>query len=211
MMKILALSDLHGYLPAIPECDLLLLAGDFNAKRNKDQQIRYMNGEFRDWLHSLEARHIVATPGNHDFLFEDRVPEELKDLPWHLLIDEGIEIEGVSIYGTPWVCQYGPWAFMQDERVLTRIFERIPHKVDILLAHGPAYNILDRNTHGEHCGSRAMLGQVRRAAPQVMVHGHIHEAHGNSLQHGTRFYSVSYVNQEYEPTYGPIEIPLRSK
>src|SRR5262249_37371286 len=52
-MKIVALADLHGYLPsAIPACDLLLLAGDLTPVQNHAPafQAQWLDGPFRAWL-----------------------------------------------------------------------------------------------------------------------------------------------------------------
>lgn len=48
-MNIAAWSDLHGYLPDYPGCDVALLAGDFSplrAQRNPDQIHSWIRKEF---------------------------------------------------------------------------------------------------------------------------------------------------------------------
>ena len=69
---IYAISDIHGYLPSIPPCDILLMAGDYNPYRALADQIQWMNGPFKEWFHSLPARHIVWIGGNHDFALQNR-------------------------------------------------------------------------------------------------------------------------------------------
>ena len=54
-MRIVALSDQHGYLPEIPPCDLLIIAGDvcpdrfgpFVAMHNPDQQKSWFDRNVR--------------------------------------------------------------------------------------------------------------------------------------------------------------------
>ena len=73
-MRIVALSDQHGYLPEIPPCDLLIIAGDvcpdrfgpFVAMHNPDQQKSWFDRNGRLWLAKAPATHKVLTWGNHD-------------------------------------------------------------------------------------------------------------------------------------------------
>src|SRR6266542_178729 len=130
-MKILALSDLHGYLPDIPECDILLLAGDYSpGPKDRD----FLQGPFTNWLRRLQARHIIGIAGNHDFEFQ-RAPEAYRGLPWHYLEDTGIELAGLSFWGSPWTPPFFNWAFMAEEDELRSIFGKIPHKLDVLITH----------------------------------------------------------------------------
>jgi len=55
-MRIVALSDQHAYLPEIPPCDLLIIAGDIcpdrigplHAKHYPDLQARWFDAQDRD-------------------------------------------------------------------------------------------------------------------------------------------------------------------
>jgi hypothetical protein len=51
-MKIVAIADLHGILPEVPPCDLLLLAGDLTPVTNHGVQFQadWLATEFRVWL-----------------------------------------------------------------------------------------------------------------------------------------------------------------
>jgi Icc-related predicted phosphoesterase len=211
MMRVYAVSDLHGYYPPfVPECELLILAGDYCPTRNIEQERRYMAGPFADWLRKVPAKHIVGIAGNHDFILQHD-PEFARSLPWTYLQDEALDIDGVKLYGTPWTHQFYDWAFMDYEPALAEKFKTIPEGLDILIAHGPPYGKLDRNGSGAHCGSYALWGRVQQAKPDSMVFGHIHEGHGIVEDGPTRFYNVAYVNGRYEPKYNCIHIPLKAE
>lgn len=207
-MKILALSDLHGFLPDIPKCDVLLLGGDYCQMRNHDQQLRFMLGPFREWLSGIDAKYIVGIAGNHDFILQSDDIKLLGHLPWIYLQDGLVELDGIKIYGTPWTKTFCNWAFMKDEGPLKQIFSSIPEGLDILLTHGPVKGILDRNRDGEECGSYSLYKQVMEVQPLTVVHGHIHEGRGHAQRDSTNFYNVSHVNEYYEPIYAPVEINL---
>jgi Icc-related predicted phosphoesterase len=208
MMYVLAISDLHGFLPEIPECDLLLLGGDYCKTRNIEQERRFMKGEFTDWLKGIKARYIVGIAGNHDFILQHD-QELAKSLPWIYLQDEVLNLEGVGIYGTPWTPMFWDWAFMKREPELKQVFNGIPYNLDILLSHGPGYRHLDRTNEGVHAGSFELWNKVKAVKPDSHVFGHIHEARGVMEEAPTRFYNVSHVNLQYAPKHGPVHIPLR--
>lgn len=207
-MRVYAISDLHGFLPEIPDCDLLLLAGDYCPTRNMEQEGRFLRGPFTEWLEKVPARYKVGIAGNHDFILE-RNPALGKELPWIYLQDEAIEIEDIKIYGTPWTPLFGDWAFMKPDDLLQPIFNTIPEGLDIILSHGPAYNKLDLTRNREHVGSKALANRIKLAKPDSVICGHIHEARGITQDEDTRYYNVSFVNAAYEPKYSPVFIPLK--
>lgn len=209
MMTVYAISDLHGYLPEIPKCDLLILGGDYCAGSDRTEQLAFMQGKFRNWLSQVPARYIVGIAGNHDFLFEES-PGLVDNLPWYYLRDRGLDIEGIKIYGTPWTPRFGRWAFMKDDNNLADEYSKIPEGLDILITHGPAYGILDKSTYGEHCGSRQLKERIRDVVPDTVICGHIHEAFGIHDDGATRYFNVAHVNIHMDPKNKPVYIPLRS-
>lgn len=94
-MTILATSDLHGQLPTIGPCDLLLIGGDVCPLDDHSQegQLRWLDQVFRPWLLAIGAKTIIGIAGNHDFIFETRpkAVHEL-DLPWTYLQDSAVEL-----------------------------------------------------------------------------------------------------------------------
>ena len=102
-MRVAAVADLHGWLPAVPPCDLLLLAGDLCPVTNHDTgyQADWLDGPFRAWLEALPAGAIVAIAGNHDLVFE-QAPDLVPDLPWTYLEDSAARVGGLTLWGSPW-------------------------------------------------------------------------------------------------------------
>lgn len=211
-MKIVATSDLHGNLPAIPSCDLLIIAGDICPLRSHDDtfQRRWLNSDFKRWLCSVPAKHIVGVAGNHDLIFEQR-PDDVPALPWHYLQDSEVSIEGLRIYGMPWQRRFFDWAFNLDEPELSAKYAAIPAGVDIVVSHGPAYGLGDRaprqNAAGfEHTGSKAFLERVREIAPWLVVTGHIHCDPGVWFRGKTIFVNASLLDNAYRVKHKPYEL-----
>lgn len=63
MTKICVLSDLHGHLPKVEPCELVLSAEDIVPLN-----IQFDNAEFTKWIDSLPCDEVIMVAGNHDKL-----------------------------------------------------------------------------------------------------------------------------------------------
>lgn len=214
-MSVYAISDLHGQLFPIPEdCETLLIAGDICPDFVRDgrlpfRQAHWLDTTFREWLETTGAD-VVACWGNHDFIGE--YPSLVPDLPWTLLQDSSTVVNGLRVYGTPWVPGLPYWAFFASETALRARAEAIPVGLDVLMTHGPPLGYGDfiptsekqqtkyENFFGTNAGDMTLNDAIERAAPKVTVCGHIHEARGRYTlagEHDIR--NVAAVDGDYKP------------
>lgn len=207
-MKVIATADLHGDLPEIPECDLLIVAGDVCPIDNHDTsfQALWLVAEFRPWLLSQPAKQTVFIGGNHDFICEiDGFEIEPDKFGATYLEDSAFELDGVKVWGTPWVPSLPNWAFHATDEQARRRFDAIPSDTNIVVSHGPISGVLD-DVNGEQVGSSILASRIQRIAPAIFVSGHIHECGGQwQTLGGTTFINASRMNEKYEPVNDPIE------
>jgi len=219
-MKLVAISDTHGdhkYLE-IPECDILIHAGDFSF-RGEFFEVR----NFMLWFEKQPARYKVCIAGNHELTF-DSTQSQYQDAIRNLLAkhkeiiyleNEAITIEGIKFYGTPWTPYFCNWAFngLRDQDValkrgqsLTEIYSHIPEDTNIILCHAPPYNLVDRNQEGQCCGSMEMRKVVdKMPLLYLYICGHVHEARGVEELGGVTFANVSSLGRDYK-TIQPLAI-----
>jgi Icc-related predicted phosphoesterase len=202
-MKITAVSDMHGTLPDIPPCDLLLIGGDITPVTNHKipYQAEWLDTTFRRWLEQVPARKVIGVAGNHDFIFEqepDRVPAGLN---WTYLQDSGCEWEGLRFWGTPWQPWFFDWAFNLYEPDLAPKWDRIPAGTDILVLHGPPHGYGDGVPEGggvRRTGSPSLLRRIEQVVPRLAIFGHIHEGRGEWRLGPTVLANVTILDVSYD-------------
>lgn len=72
-MKIVAISDLHGHLPELQPCDVVVICGDIiplNIQKNYEASLAWLSGPFQSWALNLDCKKVIFIAGNHDFVFE---------------------------------------------------------------------------------------------------------------------------------------------
>ena len=219
-MKICCVADLHCYLPEIPDCDLLLIAGDVTHHNRKPQLpsdiarlYAWAECKFAPWLDDLRKRDIqvIGVAGNHDFIFyDDR--QFGKSLPWIYLEDSGYNYQGINIWGSPWQPQFGDWAFNAKESRLAEYWQLIPENIDILLLHGPPFAHLDYSIFGdEHTGSVSLWNRISIIQPRYVICGHIHSGreqgpNGDGIDKilDSTVINCSLVDESYFPAHEPM-------
>lgn len=170
-MKIYAISDQHGFLPPIPPCDLLLVAGDncpdypggakerIGTGPQIDNQERWFRDEWMHWaVQQPVSTAIVLTHGNHCYWAErlhnrhgqivDLVYEGVRHAgDRHVriaaVVDGLVEIDGIRIWLTPWSSQFHDWAWMAEDEDLIQRYADIPEDIDILVSHTPPMGYCD--------------------------------------------------------------------
>jgi len=230
-MRIVALSDQHGHLPEIPECDLLIVAGDicpdrfgpFLAIHHPPAQQAWFDGTARPWLANAPAGHTILTWGNHDWCgqacsFPNDSPHETSSRRIQILVDEAVDVQtpdggSVSVWASPWSNKFMNWAFMKPPTELELMYAAIPEGIDILVSHQPPYGYGDGSWDGysgtaRRLGSRELLAAIRRVKPKLVICGHIHEGYGRFDCEGTAVYNVSVVDERYRLVREPTVIDV---
>jgi len=206
-MRLVCISDLHSYHPSpIPDGDVLIIAGDICDKGNLLEIFAY-----DDLFGDLPHPHTLVIAGNHDWPFVHMNKEQKHKLFNHAtyLEDEGVEIDGVKFWGSPWQPTYFDWAFnLPRGPKLAEVWAKIPSDTDVLITHGPPFGILDTVKTGEHVGCEELSKALLQIKPKVHVFGHIHESYGALEKHGTTYINACLCNAHYQPENSPIVVDL---
>lgn len=126
-------------------------------------------------------RHILAVRGNHDSAAA--FPEPIIDL--HL---KKVTLEGLTFGGFAGAWRYRPVGHhLYDQWEVAAALANFP-RVDVFVAHNSPAGIHERDMEA-HQGFQAFGDYIKRAGPQLFIHGHQHrDAH--ALVGGTTIVSV---------------------
>lgn len=164
--------------------------------------------DFNLWLGELPHSYKVICPGNHEFAFEDPLQRHTITNA-RMLIDEGVEILGLNIWGSPTTPLYGGAFGMSSDKDRVKLYAEIPAEIDVLITHGPPFGILDRPPGSElHHGCHALLDRVLQLKPKLHVFGHIHGSHGRFATPDTLFVNAELLGPDGDIDESPIVIRL---
>lgn len=226
-IKVCVTSDLHGSLPNIPECDLLLICGDIvplNVQSTRFGTENFFRDTFKRWANNLPVNKVLFIAGNHELQFQKRNEFYSNLFPKFekvtYLYNEEYEYKGLKIYGTPYTHKFYNWAFMKEGEALKNIYDQIPYNLDILITHEqPKYFgdiILQEDCrwyNGEHIGCKELLDAILEKQPKYQFNGHIHTGDHNLIKIlNTNHYNVSLKDETYIDHYKPllIDIPIQN-
>ena len=214
MPRIIVLSDTHNAHNEIivPDGDILIHAGDATAQGTIEEITAFGN-----WFRSLPHQYKIFVAGNHDWLFESSpaLARQLIEETIYLQ-DSFVEIENLKIYGSPWQPRFFDWAcnLMRGGELAAK-WNLIPNDTNVLITHGPPFEILDAAPRGgslpdENVGCADLRQRVEELASfgnlKLHVFGHIHCAYGTAEKFGVNFVNASNCDESYEPVNSPIVI-----
>lgn len=228
-LKIVAISDLHGYLPEIIEpADIMLLAGDIvplRIQRNMPESKEWFETIFADWIEQLPVDHVFMVAGNHDWYFYNIVESNLSAFrvackgKLTYLFNETrtyIDNNGLqwSIFGTCWCKEFCNWAFNLPNDKLVDKFKEIPSKVDIIISHDSPYAygdidiVMDNPAKlWEHLGNEPLAWRLFDVQYTLLVSGHIHSG-DHQYNEYYKCANVSHLNEKYYDKYKPFYIEI---
>jgi Icc-related predicted phosphoesterase len=209
-LRLVLLSDTHEIHREVdvPDGDIFIHAGDFTMFSESMEAVV----DFNDWLGELPHRHKIVVPGNHEYFLEADPSERLMLDNAVVLINEGTEIEGLRIWGSPVTPLYGGAFGLSSAKDRKRLYAQIPQDINVLITHGPPFGILDTAPiSGLHEGCRELLDAVDLVRPKLHVFGHIHTAYGVFRTEHTTFVNASRLGLDNDPDKAPFVFELTRK
>jgi Icc-related predicted phosphoesterase len=222
-MKIVVISDTHERQDrlVLPEGDILIHAGDLTMRGSLPAIAAVAK-----WFGEQSFKHKIIISGNHDWCFQnashDVAVNLMKEAGVTYLEDSGVNIDGISIWGSPWQPWFYDWAFnLPRGPKIAAKWALIPEDTNILITHGPAYGILDKcpdttlspSGHvvipGERVGCHDLLKRIEQL-PQLKMHicGHIHDSYGRHKRNGVQFINAASCDEKYNVTNKPIVVEV---
>lgn len=222
--KLIALGDLHGILPELDwSADYLLIAGDIvplNVQSSSQGTKKWIRDTFNPWCSKFEGK-VIIVAGNHDIAFERHGQEYTFSSNVIYLENEFWSDDTIQVYGTPLCKIFGNWAFMRPQMEQKEIFDKFQgfeedDRIKIVLSHDAPYGtsdvILDKTCAWytpDHLGNKALTDLITRVEPDINIHGHLHStSHNYEYMGKTASVCVSYVGEDYKPTYSPYTLEV---
>ena len=208
-MHLTLISDTHGQHRSLslPKGDILIHAGDI-SKRGGQAEVK----DFLEWFSEQDYEHKIFIAGNHDFYFEDASRESVDHIiPEGVtyLNDSGVEIEGIRFWGSPVQPRFYDWAFNRDRgRDIQKHWDKIPVSTDVLITHGPPYEVLDMTNDGLRVGCEDLRDTLQRLRVRCHIFGHIHESYGSVQNDNCLYANASVLDQHYNLINEPIVYSL---
>jgi putative phosphoesterase len=182
--SLLVCSDLHGSTKAIEVLrnaveddpfDAVVICGDFTTNGS----LKYVN----EVLHSVQVP-ILGVPGNCD----TKAIADLLDRAGASVHGRRVEVKGLRFFGFGGAppSQYG-MPFEVDEETMAQKIREVGVPRGIMVTHTPALGMNDLSKTGHKMGSEALLEVAREFRPRLALSGHVHEARGEAVSHGTLF------------------------
>jgi len=204
-MKIIHLSDTHGYFPTlIDSASIVIHSGDLckNETRGKSTEAQYqyywVKGHLQEFKDQYEGRKLLLIPGNHDFIDFDLLVKMFKSvgIDAYNICNRTLELDGITFYGFPYCPPItGEWNFETAEEDINSRLKDIP-QVDVLVTHSPPGNILDGGF-----GSKAMslwLSYGENIPKRAWLFGHMHDNFGTKEVMGIKFSNAATVQNVIE-------------
>ena len=209
-MKITFISDTHGQQEELHliKGDILVHCGDICNRGSEFEVLQFIN-----WFREQPFKHKIFIAGNHDWFLEKLEKDYFeKILPSDIIYlnDSGICIEGINFWGSPIQPTFFNWAFNRERGdVINKHWQLIPKNTDILITHGPPFNVLDKTTDGRNVGCEDLMLKISEIKPSIHAFGHIHEAYGIYETNEIKFINASVLDIRYQLTNEPIIIDYK--
>jgi Icc-related predicted phosphoesterase len=191
--------------------DFLFIGGD-HTYLGRDEEMEFFRAELLKVR--PQFRHCIIINGNHEkgWEFQPEKSRKLaKDTKSIYLENEGVQIDGVSVWGSPATPFFYSWAYnFRRGKDIASIWSKIPDNLDILLTHGPPYGILDsiNPVYPDPLGCMDLLQAIEEKRPRIHLFGHIHQI-ANSSKYtragATDFYNIAIMDEDYKPRH-PVTV-----
>ena len=232
-MRLVIISDTHNLHDELnlPSGDVLIHCGDYSYSGQDNEVISFLT-----WMQEQTKKYrlVIGGHGNHELgPYEDREHfNELKtvfapDVIWPHMRVFTDPVTSLNFFFSPYVTTInGRWAFEASSSEYQEIVKRIPDYVDILISHGPPFNILDtfvrhsidwdsqQNDYAHtsrefKIGSKVLAERIKEIEPKLVCFGHCHENGGQTVEiDGTIYVNGAVLNENYEIANEPVIVNL---
>ncbi|KAL9647943.1 hypothetical protein ABK040_008212 [Willaertia magna] len=211
-LKIIVISDTHDKHDKlkIPNGDILICCGDITEKGTVEDVKK-----FNDFLSQIDqVKYKVVIAGNHDKELckysKEQIQKEVFTNAIYLQ-DSSVTIEGIKIYGTPFVPNMSDFPgerkeimkkkdnryYYRSETDLIDIYNKIDEDTDILISHTPPHGVLDGHYH---YGSKSLMERLKLLKNlKVNTFGHVHMGYGF-----VKLDDVTFINAACDGDEQPI-------
>jgi len=192
-VRLVAVADVHGHhevydwlvdLVAAEHPDAVVLAGDLLGCPGDFDTVE--DAQVADRLWVLDQLSEIKPPifyvmGNDDWIELDA------PFPSHQSVHgKRINCGDFNFVGYQYTLPFMGGVHEKPEDEIEKDLARLEPEIDhatVLVTHGPAYGTLDRGILDQCSGSTSLRDLIKRSAPQIHVHGHIHQDFGRIGRH----------------------------